>query len=44
MQSADFATQVKRSKEHTTVHRQIRSNVKRERVVCIVLPPEIDGG
>ncbi len=41
MQSVDFAMHVKRTEEHATVHRQIRSNVKRERLACIVLPADL---
>ncbi len=38
MKDADFGSHVTHDKEHVTTHRRIRSNVKRERVTCIVLP------
>ena len=43
MQTADFAGSVKADKGHATVHRQIRSNKDRERMGCIIVPPELLG-
>mgnify|MGYP005991642759 CR=1 FL=1 len=42
MQTMDFVPHIKRDKEHTTTHRQIRSNVDRERLTCIVIPVGMD--